>query len=1104
MTTLPPTESSRSRARLSHRGVAIVVALAGTASVVAAMTWSSPWREEPTGMASGLSAEMDRGMEPDGATRPGDVVPPTPVEPEGSVRPEPAAGPPGSDMQAFDPAMLAAMARGGGAGGGGSSSGTPWAQLSEGYRRVSSTAGGQSLYGVWVRDRDNQMLLELPTGFESQRHFIAVTLAGGDTYAGLQVADFYVYWRRLNDRLLLIQPTLNVRSTGDAESRSSTQRLFTDRLLLDVPILGTGPSGGPVIDGDAFLAGNVGRFFGARGARPDLARIAKAKAFPQNVEIAFEMPAQGGVLTTFHYSISVIPPSSGYQPRAADERVGYFTTGFVDLGRMDPDNTYVRYINRWRLEKADPSLRLSPPREPIVFYIDHAVPIRYRRWVRQGIEYWNKAFESIGIVGAIEVRQQDASTGAYMDLDPEDVRYNFVRWLANGQGTAIGPSRVNPMTGQILDADVVLTDGFIRAFWRAHEDLLPGIAMRGMGPETLAWLADNPSWDPRVRMAPPSERAELIARSRQRGVLRYGGHPAGNVQTDVIGDEPFDGLAGRVSQVNGLCQVGEGAMLNMATMRLQLDVLVGAMLEAAGDDLPSIPPEILEYYRNNPQVVEMLPAEIQAKIRALIEAPAEPEPEVEEAAPDPGARPAAPRRAAPPARRDDLLDGIPESFVGPQLADLTAHEIGHTLGLRHNFKASTIYDLDTINSEEMAGRRTWTGSVMDYHGWNIRVEAGDRQGDYGPIHIGPYDMWAIEYGYGFGDPKAVAARCADPLLAYATDEDTWGSDPTARQWDLSSNPLDYAMEKIRLAEFHRRNLIDRFVKDGQSWSRARMGYQLTLGQQISAVNMMAQWIGGAYTHRDKRGDPGARPPVVPVEADRQRSALKFVLEHAFRDGAYGLTPEILEHMGLDKWWDEGGFRTIFDDVPYPIHDTILGFQASTLTMLMNPTTLQRVFDNEVRVPSDQDTLTLPELFEAISSEIWSELAARPEGIGTFTPRQPFISSIRRNLQNEHIGRLIELSMPGRMSGAASEPVRTLARAELRRLEMRIRGIGVAPEPAGANPARRLFDAYSSAHLLDAQSRIERAMSATYIYNTNDISSGGSFILPFFQGEQPQR
>ena len=234
-----------------------------------------------------------------------------------------------------------------------------------------------------------------------------------------------------------------------------------------------------------------------------LREIKTAKAFPHNVELAFEMPFGGnGQLKTLHFSISEMPDSTGYTPRKADDRVGYFTTAFNDLGKFKKDETRTRYINRWHLEKADPSLKMSPPKQPIVFYVEHSTPIRYRRFVRDGVLYWNKAFEKVGIANAIEVYYQDALTGAHMEKDPEDVRYNFLRWLSNNQGTAIGPSRVHPLTGQILDADIILTDGWIRHFERQFGEMLPQLAMEGMGPEALAWLERKPQWDPRLLLIP--------------------------------------------------------------------------------------------------------------------------------------------------------------------------------------------------------------------------------------------------------------------------------------------------------------------------------------------------------------------------------------------------------------------------------------------------------------------------------------------------------------------------------------------------------------------------------------------------------------------------
>ena len=114
----------------------------------------------------------------------------------------------------------------------------------------------------------------------------------------------------------------------------------------------------------------------------------------------------------------------------------------------------------------------------------------------------------------------------------------------------------------------------------------------------------------------------------------------------------------------------------------------------------------------------------------------------------------------------DVLDGIPEWFVGPLMASLVCHEVGHTLGLRHNFKASSVHTLAEINSEEFKGKKTMTGSVMDYNPPNFNMEAGEVQGDFAMIGIGPYDKWAIEYGYTFGDLKEVLSRVAEPELAY--------------------------------------------------------------------------------------------------------------------------------------------------------------------------------------------------------------------------------------------------------------------------------------------------------------------------------------------------
>jgi hypothetical protein len=877
----------------------------------------------------------------------------------------------------------------------------PLEKVTEGYEKVISTAdGAKSFYTLWTRQKDQQVLAELPQAFAQQKHFLALTVSSGESYAGLQAGDLYFYWKQYGKRLAMVVPNLDTRSTGDQESQNSVKRLFTDQVLLDLPIVAWVPRGGPVIDIDELCVGMAGKFFTghAAGLNRNIYSIRTAKAFPQNVELAFEAAVGDGKLKSFHYSFSLMPDNTGYQPRAADDRVGYFTTYFNDFGKFEPDKTRVRYINRWHLEKADPSLKLSPPKTPIIFYVEHTTPIRYRRWVKEGVLMWNRAYEKVGLVNALEVRFQDAATGENMDKNPEDVRYNFIRWLSNGAGTAIGPSRVHPLTGQILDADIVLTDGWIRHWWTNYNEVIPQIAMESMTPETMQWLHQNPQWDPRVRLAAPERRQEMIDSRSREPLPALGGHPLAFAGKGMLGENDFDGLVGRHTQQNGYCNCANAKTLGLGHLAMQMEILAA--------------------------------------------------------------------EGFTPQPNQQLLDGIPEDFLGPLLMDLTVHEVGHTLGLRHNFKASSIYSYGEINGDQVRGKKAFAGSVMDYIPINIVVGKDAPKGDIGMISVGPYDEWAIEYGYSFEkDLKPILAKTADPLLTYATDEDTWGPDPLARRYDFAKDPLAYAENQIRLAKEHRGKLLDKFVKDGDSWAKARRGYQLTLSSQVNAVMMMANWVGGSHINRHHKGDPNGRAPVEVVSVEQQRAALKFVMANAFADEAFGLTPELMAHLTVEKWHD---MENMFDEPAWPVHDKILGIQATALTAVMNPTTLARVYDNELRTPADKDALTLPELLDSLRDGIWDELD-KVDANRQYTARQPLISSLQRNLQREHLDRLMDLAN-NKLSGPAAKPIGDLAMAQLDGLKGKFNNVAGLPN----------VDPYSRAHLREAINRVTKLQESRYL------------------------
>jgi hypothetical protein len=179
----------------------------------------------------------------------------------------------------------------------------PLEEVIKDYEKVISTADGEkSFYTVWIREKDGQVLAALPSGYENKKFFIALTIARGEEFAGLQAGDMYVYWKRYDKRLALIEPNIEIKSTGDDESKDSIERLFTDRVILDVPIE-TMSGGSPVIDMDELLVGQANKFFGnsVRISNPKLIKIKKAKAFPKNIELAFEIPTENGRLQTLYY-----------------------------------------------------------------------------------------------------------------------------------------------------------------------------------------------------------------------------------------------------------------------------------------------------------------------------------------------------------------------------------------------------------------------------------------------------------------------------------------------------------------------------------------------------------------------------------------------------------------------------------------------------------------------------------------------------------------------------------------------------------------------------------------------------------------------------------
>jgi len=820
-----------------------------------------------------------------------------------------------------------------------------------------------------------RFLVEIPTNQLGQPFLMATTISGGTEMSGWQWNDWFLVFERNDNRLVLLQRNVGYRG-GDASGtlKEAVARTYTDRVLATFPILGQGPRGGLVLDGRNLFAANAPLFFGGIGASKDfsLAKFDGSANFPENTEISVTMPAAStGALITLHYSISRLPQTN-YKPRVADDRIGYFLTTLKDFSAQNKDeNRNLRYVNRWHLEKLDPSLALSPPKDPIKFFIEKTVPVRLRRYVREGILEWNRAYEKIGFDNAIVVEQQTETEHA--EKNPEDVRYNFFRWIVSDSPFAMGPSRVNPMTGQILDADIIFDDSYIR--WTLQEYRL-----------TIRQVP--------AALVPPSDRAILELKPFERlGLIPQAAEFAAVGPPDV----PRPTLD--PNQRRAFCSHGTGAQHQLACAGLLFRAPAAGPAGQGGEGAPAAAPE-----------------------------------------------------------------AFPEELIGQFVKDTVMHEVGHTLGLRHNFKASIFRGYDDINSASKPG--DITGSVMDYNPIIIAPE-GKPQGNYAMRTIGPYDYWAIEFGYtpNEADLPKIVARVAEKGLDYGTDEDTYSNDPYIARWDMGSDPLAYAKERIALMKRLRKDLESRAVEKGEGYHRLRRAVDMQFGEAMHAASIAARHIGGEHVHRDHREDPNARPPLLPVSAEKQREALRFLCDEILSGAYFDFSPELLRKLAPDYWGDDF-LAFLFEGHGYPYLDNVLRVQASVAAGLTSPSRLERVLDAKLKSPAGQDILTAPDIFDALENSIFGglrEALSRPS-----TNQAPALSDMQRNLQRSYVAMLVNILLNGERSYPAQ--IQTLARHYVSRLAQTTKG---ALESAAGT------DTYTRAHLEECQQRLSRALEASY-------------------------
>ncbi len=977
----------------------------------------------------------------------------------------------------FEMSELASLL--GGAPGGGAESANKLPAFEEVTKGMKSSSG---LFTLWsypadAKDQDQEKLLaQIPAAILGEQLMLSTSFSGGGFFTGFPLSERVVKWELHGNQLVLVEPETRFVVDNSKEVSDVVKRTYPDSIRIAVPLVTKTASGDPVIDLGPMLKSNFadigwttgGGFeamFGGGGANINgqLSKWTKRKSFELNVELGVELaiarmsPPGSFDKKMVHYSFWKLPQTD-YQPRLADERVGYFHTTNADWSKpVDARELQNRYVNRWHLVKRDPSLKQCEPKQPIIFYIEKTVPVKYRRAVRDGILAWNEAYEQIGFVNAVEVRQQ-TDDNEWKDLDPEDMRYSFFRWIVTGAGFAMGPSRANPFTGQIYDADIIFDDSMVRFYSNEAQTSLPSaLAAKFEDPALRSFLEHNPDWQ----------------------------RPTQPWTSLTVGDSTE--LEVRKAALRRMQQSGRLTCSYAEGMKHQMRVAQTAL---AGQ-----PPEVIE------------------------------------------------------------------RFLYEVIREVVMHEVGHTLGLRHNFKASSIYTLDEIQRRRTTGQAL-VGSVMDYNP-ALLFAKNATDGSFITPRVGPYDAWAIEYGYrpadgaaptaaptkpdakpadkpaptlaastngqpkldelpkevidklpaevreaiaaggakimttggptptGSGDADApafaaapageqamlqqIAGRAHEPELAYATDEDTTfvAPDPRVNRFDMGADPIDWARTRIELVDKRLSNILEWGVREQEPWYHLRNAYLTLMAEKAMILDYVGRYVGGQYFHRARRGDANAPTPFVLVDAARQRAALAFIEENLYTDKFFNFDPNVLNHLAPSRWWEDDSNIDMAMD--FPVHEFVSALQWSSLFDRLFPNNLRRLQDNELK-STDADKLTVAEYVQRLTRTVWSDATdAQRVAAGGHTDAAPFVSRFRRSLQREFLG-LIEPTLRSRPGAVVSPDIHAMLRFAMQKLSADLNAV-INTQKA---------DFASHAHLVACRERIERMLNP----QLNELGMGG--------------
>jgi hypothetical protein len=323
------------------------------------------------------------------------------------------------------------------------------------------------------------------------------------------------------------------------------------------------------------------------------------------------------------------------------------------------------------------------------------------------------------------------------------------------------------------------------------------------------------------------------------------------------------------------------------------------------------------------------------------------------------------------------------------ITNLTLHEVGHTLGLRHNFRGSYKYSPTEIHDKELTGN-TIMNSVMDYDPINVAPK-GTKQGIFFSTVPGEYDKWAIKFGYTPGltdeDRRLMLLDSVKPELSFGTDDEAMSYpgnniDPRTKRYDMSNDPITYATDIINIVD-EKINELPVIFSDEESfnnYTNAFFRFFRTKGRFLETV---AQQIGGVYVNKISSTQDD-RTILEAVPYDKQKQAMALLADKVFANGSMNYDSKILANLMYER-----GTRSSSGNNDPDFHALVLSSQSNILRNILHPEVMKRLVNSSLYGNTYLPAEVLSDLNEAIF-------------VSRETP-----DTFKRNLQATYVDLLIE-------------------------------------------------------------------------------------------------